>query len=285
MVDKILFLGSGSEKDPGFDDISIEGIPYKQFMKQRGINVVDRVIESCHGCLDRMSEYSREMQCLAENGHRVVAGLQGGLLFGLPPIQATQTTFPIISFPLDFVSYSAFMVPSGHAAIASVGVERKGEQNQREKGLKLAERILNLDGTIVNIFNDIGNGKLTEELHRFGINTADYNYNKNQLAVAYCDKLNGVRSNPNGFLLWADSDESISDWEYLKRSELRHHQGEYNQIPSAQVRGVPNLLMMVAKVLSLQQPHLIEQIKEIARKKHDSYGPRKDFIHQFQGAS
>ena len=74
-------------------------------------------------------------------------------------------------------------------------------------------------------------------------------------------------------------------WEYLKRSELRHHQEEYNQIPSAQVRGVANLSMMVAKVLSLQQSHLVEQIKEVARKKLDSYGPRKDFIHQFQGAS
>ena len=86
-------------------------------------------------------------------------------------------------------------------------------------------------------------------------------------------------------LLWADSDESVGDWEYLKRSELRHHQGEYKQIPSAQVRGVANLSMMVAKVLSLQQTYIVEQIKEVARKKYDSYGPRKDFIHQFQGAS
>jgi phosphoribosylcarboxyaminoimidazole (NCAIR) mutase len=285
MKEKILFLGSGSEKDPGFDDVQINGVHYKDFMKEKGIQVVDRVIESCHGCLDRMTEYSREMQYLAENGSRVVAGLQGGLLFGLPSIQATQTTFPIISFPLDMVAYTSFMVPSGHAAIASVGVEKKGEQKQREKGLRLAERILNLDNTIVDIFYDVGNGKLNSELHRFAINTADYNYGKNQLAVAHCDFLKGIRTNHNGFLLWADSDENISDWEYLKKSELRHHQDEYNKIPSAQVRGLANLSIIAAKVLSLKQSYLIERIKDVARKKYDSYGPRKDFIHQFQDAS
>ena len=122
---KILVIGKGSKVDPGFDKVEINGIPYREHMSNLGITVLEKdLIESCHGCPDLMSEYSDVLQERVEAGDRVVEILQGGLLFALPSIQATQTTFPIISQPLDLVSFQAFMVPTGHAAIASVGREK-----------------------------------------------------------------------------------------------------------------------------------------------------------------
>ena len=57
MIDKILFLGSGSTKDPGFDGVEINGMPYREYMHNQGIKVVDQVIESCHGCRNRMDSF------------------------------------------------------------------------------------------------------------------------------------------------------------------------------------------------------------------------------------
>lgn len=131
MPKKILFLGQGSASDPGFESVEIEGQPYKDFMQEKGITVIPEVIESCHGCYDLMTKYSKDLQTLTEK-NRVVAVLQGGLLFGLPSIQATQTTFPIISVPTDSVAYTSFMVPSGHAAIATVGVEKKTKASKEK---------------------------------------------------------------------------------------------------------------------------------------------------------
>src|SRR3989344_8242555 len=124
-MEKILFLVQASEKDVGFEDVTIAGNQYKEYLKSQGITLLGPVIESCHGCPDLVARYSKDLQKLVEEGHRVAAVMQGGLYFALPSIQATQTTFPIISAPLDMVAYQGFITPSGHAAIASVGVEDK----------------------------------------------------------------------------------------------------------------------------------------------------------------
>lgn len=274
MAEKYLFLGSGSEKDPGFNDVFVDGLPYKEFMKNQGVIVVDKMIESCHGCYDIMSNYSRQMQQLADNGSRVVAVLQGGLLFGLPSIQATQTTFPIISQPLDLVAYSAFMVPSGHAAIASVGVD-DGTNRQVIKSLTLAERILNLDIPEVAIFaseRDIE--KLKGKLNLLRVESLSYNpLGFSGLGLVYgIDYLGDVPA--GSFAIRADSDENVKNWQYLKTTEERHHQGEYNNVISGQVRGLDNLAMFAAKVISLQRPDVRKKIKEAALKKREDYRER-----------
>ena len=173
---KILFTATGSPNDPGFGNVRINDVSYKDFMKQRGIEVFDGYVESCHGCPDLMSQYSRDLQGIVEGGDRVMAVLQGGLLFGLPSIQATQTTFPIISVPLDYVAYTSFVVPSGHAAIATVGVERiiEGDEfgiMQRTKLLRLAERVLDLDSDRVNVFTSYpeADEKIRKKLVSLGI--------------------------------------------------------------------------------------------------------------------
>jgi phosphoribosylcarboxyaminoimidazole (NCAIR) mutase len=275
MVEKYLFLGSGSDKDPGFDDVSVEGIPYKEFMKSKGITVIDKVIESCHGCYDIMNSYSQQMQFLANNGARVVAILQGGLLFGLPSIQATQTTFPIISHPLDLVAYSAFMVPSGHAVIASVGVDNE-KKEEKAKALTLAERILNLENPSVNILaNNENIEKIMEKNNLFGIASNMFsNLSSDALSLVYGTE-EEMKNVPNtSFVVRADSDEKLKDWNYLKTAEERHHLAGWNNVHAMQVRGLDNLVIFATKILSLQRPELIESIKEIGRKKWQTYKHR-----------
>ncbi len=285
MAEKILFLGQGSEKDPGFRDVFVEGLPYKGFMKERGIRVLEGYVESCHGCYDLMSKYSMQLQSLVENGNRVVAVLQGGLLFGLPSIQATQTTFPIISCPLDYVAYTAFMVPSGHAAIATVGVDGGRIDQQKAKALSLAERILNLENMAVNVFtnNDESEEKLRSKLNDLRV----WNYKgggEGALSLVYgVDEMRRIPQ--NSFAIRSDSDENVHDWEYLRKAEHRHHLGDWNEVPAMQVRGLDNLAIFAAKIISLQRAEIIlPLLKEIARIKRESY-PKMSVSHELQGAS
>ena len=157
-MEKILFLGRGSDKDPGFYNTQLNGSPFEEHMEGNGITVLNRV-ESCHGCPDLIEQYSKELQSHVEQGNRVVAVLEGGKYFALPSIQATQVTFPIISVPCDYTSFQSFMLPKGHATVATVGVDpsRKTDHysnmgdNQKSRALLLAERILNLECKTVNV--------------------------------------------------------------------------------------------------------------------------------------
>ena len=65
------------------EDVEIDGKPFRTYMSEKGIIVIDpMIIESCHGCFDLMTEYSKQMESLAKEGHKVVNLSQGGLLFG-----------------------------------------------------------------------------------------------------------------------------------------------------------------------------------------------------------
>ncbi|MBW2966693.1 hypothetical protein KY342_06340 [Candidatus Woesearchaeota archaeon] len=270
---KILFLGQGSGKDPGFDDINIDGKHYKEYMKERGTIVLEKVVESCHGCPDIMTNYSGQMQNHIEiEGGRVVAVLQGGLLFGLPSIQATQVTYPIISTPLDMVAYTAFMVPSGHACIAGTGIDKeagdKYETKQREKALRIAEKMLSLEDSCVYIAEDDSNGKLAKELTALGIQSKQ-GTNLGSLNLYYSE---GVEEKIPGIVIWADSTENLQKGDYFDDSEAMHRNKEYDN--AVQVRGIKNLAIYAAKILSLQKPELREKIKKIGEDKRKTYKER-----------
>jgi len=272
---KVLFLGQGSGKDPGFDGVTIDGKQYREYMREKGIIVLEKVVESCHGCPDIMADYSREMQNRIEiSGDRVVAVLQGGLLFGLPSIQATQVTYPIISTPLDIVAYTAFMVPSGHAVIAGTGVDRKVnekyETKQREKALRIAENMLSLEDSCVYITEDDSNGKLAKELAVFGIEVKQ-GTNPGSLHLNYSE---GIEEKvPSGFVVWADSVENLQEGEYFDDINGVHRNNrKYDNV--IQVKGVKNLAVYAAKILSLQKPELREKIKKIRADKRETYKER-----------
>jgi len=286
---KTLFLGSGSAKDPGFDSIQIQNQPYKEYMKKQGINVIDRVIESCHGCPTRMKKYSAEMQSLTTQGHRVVAVLEGGLYFALPSLQATQTTFPIISVPMDFPSYQAHILPPGHATIASVGVNplradkstySNAQDEQKVKALTLAERVLNLENPTVNLLlqYEQHDKKLRSALQDLGIEFEEGDYRPEAMSVAYGNPT--TLFDQGSFLIRADPDLNPKDWDPIIDAEKKHHEPGFNQIPTAETYHPKNLAIFAAKVLSLQRPKLRETLREIALKKVDSYPPERDLVQE-----
>ncbi len=263
-MQKIMMVGAGSTNDPGYD-IKINGTPFREYMGERGITVPDTVIESCHGCPDLMEQYSRQLQERVERGDRVVSVLQGGLLFGLPSLQATQVTFPIISVPLDMVAYTAFMVPSGHAAIAGVGVEIKDgnyyRTTQRATALRVAANILNFDGKRVSLKGDGDLEKLEQVLAKFDIPVSEHN-----------DLVLNYGSNPlegGGYInLWADTQEDLMLGRYFDSADEM-----VRPLPATlQVKGYKNLAIYAAKILSLNRPDLRKMLIDMKDEKRLSYG-------------
>ncbi len=265
-------VGAGSKVDPGYDDIRVGRIPFREYMSQRGINVIDPiVIESCHGCPDLMDKYSRQLQERVEDGDRVVSVLQGGLLFGLPSLQATQVTFPIISVPLDMAAYTAFMVPSGHAAIAGVGIDRKiegiYETRQREKALKIGANILNFEGDSVALRGSGHIKKVEEQLTKFNIPISD----DSNLVLNYDSSPLEEGINNGKIYLWASVHEDLMQGRYFNDVEKMIN----TPTNTIQVRGDKNLVIYAAKILSLQREDLRVKLKEIQEKKRASY-PERD---------
>ena len=278
---KILFLGSGSKNDPGFENVKIGELPYKQYMGDHGITVVEGVVESCHGCPTIVEDYSKQIENLQFDGHRIVAVLEGGLLFGLPSMQAAQTTIPIISCPLDLVAYTAYMVPPGHAVIASVGVEYgtsvgpglEKYRPQKPMALTLAEKILNLEDTRVSIIDDVTERQLAAELGAIGIEYAfgDGEEENLKLSNGYSDGNVVTR----GILIRNWDGLNTMSWDSISEAERMHHKESYEFVPTAHVRGLSNLAIFAAKIISLQRPELRDKLLAIADHNYSSYLPER----------
>jgi phosphoribosylcarboxyaminoimidazole (NCAIR) mutase len=260
---KILFLAAGSNSDPGFD-----GIYDKEEMKKNGIRYTEpTVIESCHGCFDKMTEHSREMEEAVINGNRVVGVLNGGLLFALPSIQATQTTYPIVSVPLDFYSYVGYAVPSGTAVIGTVGIEKSDamgyDTRQRKNALKIAENMLNLGEDTVSVKGEYLD-EIEEVLGKFNIKTsADSNL------VLNFGPWPQLPNRDEEVQVWAHSLENPSP------ALLEENQQKlWSSKNTVQVRGKKNLVNYAAKIISLQRPDVRELLIEMGEKKRQSYEDR-----------
>jgi phosphoribosylcarboxyaminoimidazole (NCAIR) mutase len=262
---KILFLGAGSKSDPSF-----ENVPGIKYMERHGITITKpMVIESCHGCPDLMTRYSRQMQDLIDEGNRVVGVLEGGLYFGLPSIQATEVTFPIISCPLDFVSYQAFMTPSGNATIATVGIEGKFVNDyrnvERGKALHVAGKILNLDEDTVTVRGEGNLENLTKKLNIFGIRTSS----ESKLVLTYSPE--PIFEERRDYIqVWADPFLNASDSDSIKDSEEILSRAPF----TVQVRSDQDLAIYAAKILSLRRSDIKEKITGMSLEKRKSYEER-----------
>lgn len=269
-MSKILFLGKGSEKDPSFEPCFD-----RNQMKQMGIIVIDEVVESCHGCPDLMGQYSKDLQSLAKKGHRVVAVVEGGMYFALPSIQATQTSFPIISCPLDVVAYQAFIVPSGHAAIATVGIEEKRGKEydsvQRRNAIDIAARILDFEGDspFGSICSEQDFPALEKQLEVFGIR----NSGEGKLYLTYRESPAIFTQPKNPIQIWANPKSNLSKaglFPYISSSDEALMTTE----PILQVHGLNNLAIYAAKILSLTNPEMMEKIEKIGPVKRAGYQAR-----------
>lgn len=235
-MNKIIFLGAGSKADPNFEDVFADS---RNLLSGSDIKILyPPVIESCHGCPDLMSDYSEQMQSLVEKGDRVVGVLAGGLIFALPSMQATQTTYPIISCPLDNVAYQAFMVPSGNAVVGSVGVENKVndvyQTKERKKAMTIARNILELKEDKVSV---ACGPEILEELKKFAIKTS----RDSKIILNYSIAPLGVRNDE--VQLWSDSIENLSSDFRLELSKDKMSEASN----TLQVRGKSNLVYYAAR--------------------------------------
>ena len=272
---KILVTGAGSPRDPGYDDVKVGGVidrmPIEPYLKERGIQVIQDLIESCHGCPDLMTKYSAQLQSMVEEGDKVVSVLQGGLLFALPSIQSTQVTFPIISVPLDVTAYTAFMVPSGHAVVGGVGVEIKHSTGyaaeSRNNALLYAANILNLEEEGVALEGNGDLGSVINELNALGIPIDK----RSKLILTFSGQppFQEIDStHPNIVNIWANSERSHGL--YPKPAAMNWL--DYNK--SIQVRGAKNLAIYAAKILSLGNPELRGKLLEMGEIKRAGYEER-----------
>jgi phosphoribosylcarboxyaminoimidazole (NCAIR) mutase len=194
-------------------------------------------------------------------------------------MQATQVTFPIISCPLDYVAFQAFIVPPGNAAIATVGIEKqiphKKEyvHSQREKALLMAEKMLNLEGAGVELsvgarFAEEAK-KIEGELQKLGIRTGS-----SQLRLIYDYALSGS-SREGAINLFAGS--------YLPQITIDGDEARIRHCPDTlQVHGATNLAVYAAKILSLQDSAIREKLKKMAADKRATYGGGRALDAEFQ---
>lgn len=277
-MQKVLFIGAGSPRDPGFEDVYIGDQQYRQYMRSQGITVIDPIaIESCHRCRDIMDLYSNQTDYLTRQGERVVGLLQGGLTFALPSLQATQVSYPIISSPLDKIAYGAFIVPSGTAVIATAAIEEKNatdgtyQQTQRRKALLVAEKLLNFKGEKVCVDGDGNLDLLVKELEGWGIETSDKSPFVLNFGFEPGDYEDGV------FQVWADYQPDLTRGSYLD---------EHSKLADAeltvQVHGYKNLAFFAAKVLSLQNTELAEKIKKVGSDARKAMGDPRDLTRELK---
>ena len=122
-MEKLLVQTRASDKDPAISDQKINGVPFAQFFRDAGIKVLkEELIASCHGNTEYSLMAARQMQALADQGHKIVAIESGGLYFARPSLEAVHaTTVPIISVPLGGLeAFLAANLPAGVAAIGGV---------------------------------------------------------------------------------------------------------------------------------------------------------------------
>ncbi|MCX6707094.1 MAG: hypothetical protein NT001_03055 [Candidatus Woesearchaeota archaeon] len=166
-------------------------------------------------------------------------------------------------------------VPPGHAAIAGTEYERCSvkdgkkiyETLQRQKALMAAAGILNFEGDSVAVYNpsDIS-GKLEGKLSELGIRKDD----SSGLMLSYC----------NVPLFYDSKSPEISIQVFCEDSGgfPYPYPNDYGwspkDIPFVQVYGLQNLAVFAAKILSLNNPELMQKIKGLAADKRRTYEER-----------
>lgn len=128
-----------------------------------------------------------------------------------------------------------------------------------------------MEDDMVYVVDDVSYRNLFPELEKYGLHVDKC---IGPLNLTCNSPEHFVQLYPNlldDLIFWADSDEDITSWKYLPRAESRHHSSILSHMPTGQVRGLQNLAIYAAKVISLQKPELRGKIIEIGAKKRASY--------------
>lgn len=286
MDEKLLVLMQGSPRDPEFSKQEIDGKPFKDFFREKGIKLLeDDVIVSCHGNTELAESIAEGIHNLATFEYqKVVVIAQGGLYFALPSIIAANSpTVPVISVPLagSIEGLDAFLapnVPSGTACIGGVGI------NGYETAANIAKEILsdNLFDHGVHLYHP--QDKLVKKLEELGIPIAgDANED-----LKYGLVLGSIDIYKNGELRNFDKMGSVGiltpESFNIKdcASRLMEHFEKYTPQHTMWARGAENVAVLAAKILSLRDNNLITALERTAENKSNSYEKRAIGIQNFK---
>ena len=286
---KLLVQSRGSPSDPEYDEQIVHGLTFTELMQRCGIRTLTTdLINSAHGCPDLTLKHARQIQRLADIGHRVAVADAGGLLWVKPGFEAANMpTVPIVSISLGdgwYRGVSAFlapMVPSGIAAVGGVGM------NGYETAACVLDRILNKNFGGVYVYNP--SEKLTAKLGELGVDVlgrvnGDELYSLEDCLVVGCldsldsegiSRFEGI--NPEGLGIFTPpQSDSFGDVEKLMdlTSRMKH---------SVWVRGAENAAFYAAKVVSAYNSRARDALRDLAEKKRESYDARNITPSSFVG--
>lgn len=143
----VLGMGSPSDKK-AFEQVRLDGKTIDKYFNERGIKIYHHpedggyLTTSIHRTTQDTIDYANNIRMLPQLKNNVVSVFYGGLAFALPGVFAAEApTTPVIGVGSDIDAfYNVYKIPDG----TPVGVV---EINNLEKGLLLAEKILNLEPT------------------------------------------------------------------------------------------------------------------------------------------
>lgn len=285
MGEKLLVQMRASDKgDPAFDTQVVregdQNTPFRKFFSVRGIKMAERdFVSSCHGCTDLDLKYARQMQVLADQGHKVGFISTGSLYFAKPSLNAANApTVPGISVPLEggmFGGADAFlapMLPSGTAVIGGVGI------GNYTTAAHFMATVLGRELPGVYVRSHGRSDKLIDALEGLGVKILDY-VDEHMDGLVVCDEvcLADIRlvDRLGGGVIFAAPKlpASTQVFDFMR------------QCPDLQksvwVRGPENVAYFAAKCLAAYHPEIAANLKAAAKKKAGSYEQRDLTLESF----
>ena len=280
-MEKLVVQTKGSVKDPQYQDqiVSIAGseTSFTGYLRQQGIRTrTEDLVCSCHGNTPLSLELAYDLQGLANQGHRVVGTVSGGLLLGKGSIDAANApTVPIISIPLNddyfggLTPFLAPMVPSGTADIGGVGLDRY------DTAAYLTAEILN--NTFEGVYTFHASDELKGKLKKWEIPVlGEAAEAESGIIVGEVD-LRGRDPEINMFDFKTTFENhgtvGIFSPSKTQRPEaavsLMRGMGKMNK--SMYVRGAENIAIMAAKIMAMDNESIRNRLKQAAMKKAQSY--------------
>ncbi len=278
MKEKLLVQSKASDTDPAYASqiMNVNGaaVSFLDFFEKDDVRVLaEELVNSCHGNSALTGRLAKDVQKLADEGHKVVSIQSGGLCFAKPSLEAAQMpTVPVISVPLDggyFNGEDAFLapsVPSGTAVIGGVGMSRY------DTAARVAKEILTREFDGVYVFNP--SDKLMKSLDKLGVHVRG----------------ESMHSAVNGLMLYLmQSDDDYKNVRHLDKEVAAMTVFSFPKNPGTReamrfceglqrsvfVRGDDNMAYFSAKIVSSYNRRAFDALKKAAEDKAASYEDRR----------
>ncbi len=268
-MERLLVQTRASDKDPALADQKIEGVPFNEFFRNKGIKILkEELVASCHGNTAYSLAAAEGMQKLADEGHKVVSIQSGGLYFARPSLEAAQApTIPIISVPLGGIdAFLAVNLPAGHAAIGGVA------PGNYRTAAKVAERILEKHYMGVCIWGTqpIALENKLNELHVPILGRISASGNQTDMAGSYAEVSLLIGDVMLADLQRFETETRIGIYS-CSADPVAHMKAAGELRNSVYARGVENVAIFAAKIVAASSPETAEALKKMKADKASTY--------------